>query len=246
MLSAEPLRWRGAPTTKRKGQLNHQQEEGPRVKTVQEALLARPVHHGPAVVGVAEEVQARRSEAARRAVGVRLACEDPKAMTAAAVASGRHVGSLERWKQAARELAPGASNDELERLGAELRSAHFSEMGRRSAAVRRPADGKPGRGRPAADPDRWEKTAREQNPAATDEEITQIAEALRGACGAAARNSPMWIHSPQRWTILAREQAPRASEQETARLAAELRAEHYAKAARTRAERRARKRENAQ
>lgn len=58
-------------------------------------------------------------------------------MTAAACASPRHPGSLDRWTQQAREDNPSLTDEQAERHGERLRSAYFSDLARRSHAARR-------------------------------------------------------------------------------------------------------------
>lgn len=67
----------------------------------------------------------------------RLLSEDWNQMTARANASPNHVSSAERWTRKAKEANPALSDDQAYRLGQKMRKAHYVEMGRLSAEVRR-------------------------------------------------------------------------------------------------------------
>lgn len=157
------------------------------------------------------------------------------ARTAAATSSPRHVSSLDRWRSAAREQDPSLDGEQLDQAAERMRSEFYATIGALSGEIRR---GKPIR-RKVSEAERTEAIAREQNPGATDEEIARIARDIRTRRAAPAFSSPMHVTSPERWKTLARQQQPGASEEEIARTAAELKTEFYARAARTRAERRA-------
>ncbi|HEY1706397.1 MAG TPA: hypothetical protein VGG75_42535 [Trebonia sp.] len=58
-------------------------------------------------------------------------------MTAQANASQNHVGSLERWFNAARAANPALDDVQTARLAERLRADHFRELGKRSGAARR-------------------------------------------------------------------------------------------------------------
>jgi hypothetical protein len=129
--------------------LNQQQEEDPTPEATrlrgtarwqEEARRQNPDASAEEISRAAEELRHRHSsETAMRAIGVRLAREDPHVMTAAARASSRHVKSLARWEQAAREQHPGADDEKIAVVAAELRSAYYSELGRKSGISKRAA-----------------------------------------------------------------------------------------------------------
>jgi hypothetical protein len=179
-----------------------QQEENPRsVATRRRVTVAahwkdaarqqHPEATDEEIIRAAEELRHRHnSETATRAIGVRLAREDPNAMTSAARSSSRHVKSLDRWTEAAREQQPDADDEKIALLAAELRSAYYSELGTRSGASKRAKA--PGRrqddgaaatlsSRQVKSLARWEEAAREQHPGADDEKIALLAVELRSA-----------------------------------------------------------------
>jgi hypothetical protein len=129
--------------------LNQQQEEDPRPAATRRRVAAHwqqaareqhPDASDEEISRAAEELRRRHnSETAARAIGVRLAREDPHVMTAAARASSRHVKSLQRWQDAAREQNPGADDEKIALVAAELRSAYYSELGRKSGVSKRAA-----------------------------------------------------------------------------------------------------------
>lgn len=82
-----------------------------------------------------------REEAGRKAINARLASEDWREMTARASASPRNPAGLERWRAQAREQNPSLDDEQVERQAERLRSAYFSELGKRSGEARRAADG---------------------------------------------------------------------------------------------------------
>ena len=117
----------------------------------------------------------------------RLAREDWSEMTAAANASPNHPGSTETWMRQAREQDPDASGEDIARIAAELRANHYRALGGRSAQSRRDARGQDMMAAANASPmhpnspERWPALARQQHPAASEEEITRIAADLRAA-----------------------------------------------------------------
>jgi hypothetical protein len=129
--------------------LNQQQEEDPRPAATRRQVAAHwqqaareqyPDAGDEEISRAAEELRHRHnSETSTRAIGVRLAREDPNAMTSAARASSRHVKSLARWEEAAREQYPGADDEKIALLAAESRSAYYSELGRKSGVSKRAA-----------------------------------------------------------------------------------------------------------
>lgn len=71
----------------------------------------------------------------------RLLAEDWTEMTRAARASARHVKSLDRWVDKAREANPSLSDEQAERLAVMMRREHYVRMGKLSAQSRRAARG---------------------------------------------------------------------------------------------------------
>lgn len=257
--------------TNRSRELNEQQAEGPGIvpgrsatttatttrarqgipadRWEQDARERQPDATDGEITQIAGELRAAHySEMGKRGMAARLAQSDPNAMTAAANSSGWHVSSMARWEAEARELYPGADEEKIALAAAELRTAHYSAMGKKSGQAKRRGSGKAPRRRvdPMAP---WTAAARRQHPGATGEEIARVAAELRDAhkaeaaanwvnAAAKARQSPMYINSPQRWQILARQQNPGAGDEEIARVAAELRADYYARLAAARTGRR--------
>lgn len=83
-----------------------------------------------------------RIQAARKAAYARLdITEDWHQLTAAANSSPRHAGGLERWREAAREANPSLSDEQVEQQAKVLRSAYFSELGKRSGESRKSGHG---------------------------------------------------------------------------------------------------------
>ena len=58
-------------------------------------------------------------------------------MTSAALASPKHVNSMDRWREIARKRNPRLNDDQLERLAELLRTDHYRRMGRLSAQARK-------------------------------------------------------------------------------------------------------------
>jgi hypothetical protein len=176
--------------------LNQQQEEDPSPAATRRRPVAAhwqqaareqyPDASDEEITRAAEELRGRHnSETATRAIGVRLAREDPNAMTAPARASSRHVKSLARWEQAAREQHPGADQSTVTRVAEELRREYFRRLARRSVETRREAGtilvAANASGRSVKSMARWEQAAREQHPGADQATVTRIAEELRTA-----------------------------------------------------------------
>ncbi|MGY0067677.1 hypothetical protein ACWZEH_12795 [Streptomyces sp. QTS137] len=63
---------------------------------------------------------------------------DPQSRTAKARAAAN-----DRFEKQAREMHPGATPEQIARVAAHLRKAHFSSMALKSAAARRAKAGKP-------------------------------------------------------------------------------------------------------
>jgi hypothetical protein len=82
-----------------------------------------------------------REEAARIAIGARLATEDWREMTAQASASPRNPANLDRWRAQARKENPALDDEQVERQAERLRSDYYRELGKRSGEARRAADG---------------------------------------------------------------------------------------------------------
>jgi hypothetical protein len=109
-----------------------------------------------------------RSPAERGRAGVlaRLAAEDHHEMTAAANASTSHPGRLARWVELAREKDPSLDDGQAAERAEQLRTAHYRELGYRSAQSRRA---------------RWVRLALEEDPSLDDGQAAERAEQLRTA-----------------------------------------------------------------
>jgi len=78
-----------------------------------------------------------RSERGQAGILERLLTEDPQEMTAAALASDKHVSKIEGWARKAQEINPKLTDKQAERVGEMMRTQHFKRMGRLSAQARK-------------------------------------------------------------------------------------------------------------
>jgi hypothetical protein len=78
-----------------------------------------------------------RRECGEAGILARLLTEDWTGMTAAARAAKKHVNSLERWFEKAKEANPNLTDEQAARLAEKMRLDHFRRMGRLSGEARK-------------------------------------------------------------------------------------------------------------